>query len=155
MGSGEVVARLKRSLKLQPVVARRHYSETGTMRCLDVGISRGSARDVERALRQANEMDGRIVYAIPDPGHGIEDVFDNVRRLTSKGTLWIVAIPRAFKRIKAALREAECWSWVSRNVPELKGDRAARREVQSRHMAAKQHLAVSYTHLTLPTKRIV
>ena len=138
--SGDVVAGLKRSLTLQPVVARRHYLETGTLRFLDVTVSSADGRDAERALREPTEADGRVVYAIPGPRDKIEQIADHLRPPTAAGRLRIVAVPRAFKGIEAALREAECWSWVSRNVPELEGDRAARREVEARHMAAKQAL---------------
>ena len=138
--SGDVVARLKRSLALRPLVARRHYAETGTLRFLDVTVSSATREDVTRALVEPTEADGRIVYAIPGPKDKIGDVIDRVSGPTTAGKLRIVAVPRAVKGIEAALREAECWSWVSRNVPELEGDRAARREVQARHLAASQAL---------------
>lgn len=138
--SGDVVARLKRSLALRPLVARRHYAETGTLRFLDVTVSSATREEVTRALAEPTEADGRIVYAIPGPKEKIEEVTDRVRGPTTAGKLRIVAVPRAFKGIEAALREAECWSWVSRNVPELGGDPAARREVQARHLAASQAL---------------
>ena len=138
--SGDVVERLRRSLTLQPVVARRHYAETGTLRFLDVSIASANARDIEQTLRQPTQADGRVVYAIPGPSERIEDVTDQVHEPTAMGKLRVVAIPRAFKGIEAALREVECWSWVSRNVAELEGDRAARREVQARHLAATKTL---------------
>ncbi|MYA34770.1 MAG: hypothetical protein F4164_04680 [Gemmatimonadales bacterium] len=134
--SGDIVERLRRSLTLQPVVARRHYAETGTLRFLDVTVASANARDVERKLRGPVDADGRVVYAIPGPTEKMGDVVGRLTELTAAGKLRIVAIPRAFKGIETALREVECWSWVSRNVPELQGDRAARREVQARHLAA-------------------
>ncbi len=138
--SGDVVERLKRSLTLQPVVARRHYAETGTLRFLDVAIASPNARDVERTLRKQGDADGRIICAIPGPTEKMGDVIDGLADATTAGKLRIVSIPRAFKGIETALREVECWSWVSRNVAELEGDRAARREVQARHMAATKVL---------------
>ena len=138
--SGDVVARLRRSLALRPLVARKHYAETGTLRFLDVTVASATRRAIDQALDEPTEADGRIVYAIPGPNEQMEDVTERVREPTNAGKLRIVAVPRAFKGIEAALREAECWSWVSRNVPELEGDRAARREVQARHLAARQGL---------------
>ena len=138
--SGDVVERLRRSLTLQPVVARRHYAETGTLRFLDVTIASANVGDIERTFRKPVDADGRVVYAIPAPTEKMGDVVDRLAETTTENKLWIVAIPRAFKGIETALREVECWSWVSRNVPELEGDRAARREVQARHLAAMKAL---------------
>ena len=136
--SGGVVARLKRALDLQPVVARRHYVETGTLRFLDVDVVPAEAREIVRALQAPSPADGWVVYAIPGPDETVGDVTDRVREVTAgdDGALRIVAIPRSFKGIEAALRELECWTWVSRNVTALQGDRVARQEVRARRAAA-------------------
>ena len=92
-----------------------------------------------RSERQSTRTDGSSTQYL-GPQRRWETFVGRLAELTVADKLRIVAIPRAFKGIEAALREVECWSWVSRNVPELEGDRAARREVQARHLAAMKTL---------------
>lgn len=142
VGYGDVVARLERVLDLRPVVARAHYVETGTLRFLDVGVFAAQKEQLEDALQDTPSADGRVVYAIAAPGETIEQVTVRARELTATcdTPLSIIAIPRSFEGIEAALRELECWTWVSRNVPALHGDSVARQEVRARIAAAQDRL---------------
>ena len=138
VGFGNVVDRLKRSLSLRPVMARRHYAETGTLRFLDVDLVAADTPSIQKALEAPTQGDGLLVYAIPEGNESVDGVTKRICELTAREgeALRIVAIPRVFAGIEAALREVECWSWVSDNVAELQGDRVARQEVRARRTAA-------------------
>ena len=138
VGLGDVVEGLKRSVPLHPVVARQHYAKTGTLRFLEVDIVAADTRRIEQALNHPTQADGRVVYVIPDTDTTLETATERVCELTGgrHDGLRIVAVPRSCKGIEAALRDVECWSWVTRNVVELQGDRVARQEVRARHSIA-------------------
>ncbi len=142
VGFGDIVARLKRSLSLRPVVARRHYAETGTLRFLEVDIVPADTRNVIEALDKSTPSDGRVVYAIPGGDEPWKTVVEQVRVTTvgDKRLLRIVAVPKSFANIERALMGVECWAWVLENTPELRGDQVARHEVRSRHTVALELL---------------
>jgi len=139
---GDIVARLKRSLPLRPVVARRHYAETGTLRFLEVDIVPAGLENVIDALDKPTKADGRVVYVIPGDGETWASVAEQIRAVTTadERLLRLLAVPKSFADIERALADVECWRWVLENTPELRGDRVARREVRSRHSVAMELL---------------
>lgn len=139
---GDIVEGLKRSLPLRPVVARRHYAETGTLRYLEVDIVPSGIENVTKALDKPTSADGRVVYAIPSDDETWTSVAEQVLAVTARKeqSLRIVAVPKSFADIERALADVECWAWVRENTPELQGDQVARREVRSRHLVAMELL---------------
>ena len=142
VGFGDIVERLKRSLALRPVVARRHYAETGTLRFLEVDVVPAGLDNVVEALDKPTTADGRVVYVIPSDGETWAPVAEQVRVVTAgdERLLRLLAVPKSFVDIERALADVECWGWVLENTPELRGDRVARREVRSRHSVAMELL---------------
>lgn len=139
---GDIVERLKRSLPLRPIVARRHYAETGTLRFLEVDIVPAELDKVIEALDKPTHADGRVVYVIPSDGETWASVAEQLRSVTAadERRLRLLAVPKSFADIERALADVECWGWVLENTPELRGDRIARREVRSRHSVAMELL---------------
>lgn len=139
---GDIVERLKRSLPLRPVVARRHYAKTGTLRFLEVDIVSAGLENVIEALDRPTVADGRVVYVIPGNGETWASVAEQVRAVTAtdERLLRLFAVPKSFADIEHALEDVECWGWLLENAPELRGDRVARREIRSRHSVAMELL---------------
>ncbi len=142
VGFGDTVERLKRVLPLRPVVARRHYAETGTLRFLEVDIVPAGIGNVTKALDKPTIADGRVVYVIPSDNETWETVAEQVRVATAgdERVLRIVAIPRSFANIEVALVDVECWAWILDNTSELSSDQVARREVRTRQSVAMELL---------------
>jgi hypothetical protein len=139
IGAGDLVARLRRALDLSPVVARAHYIATGTLRYLDADVVAADLDQLESALARSTRADGRLVFAVARSDTAAEAFTALACKATATCSepLRIVAIPRAVEGLESALRDFECWTWVSRNVAALQGDPVARQEVRARATAAR------------------
>ncbi len=132
IGHTEAVAdQVKQSLSSRPLVARRHYIETGNLRYFL--IQHVTAAEVAHSLDAYNpdQADGQIVIVLCDTEE---------QRVTMSGYLaarapheWpdqlLVAITPPLSGLAPLLHEERCWSWVSTHVPELGQDGFAMAEV--------------------------
>ena len=130
-------AALRSLAGLQPILAKRHYHETGAMRWYDVDIA-----PVCRALddvakhESKNGAVGRFLLTIPTEGEDedtAEKICREVARLgdTDHGDI-VVGVSRRSWSVMPMARELLALERVSNNHPELAGDAVARREVVAR-----------------------
>ena len=119
---------------LQPVIAKRHYHETGAIRWFDTTVV--PLRDLEEvagARDLSNGAMGSFFLALPTPGESPETV-ERIAKLTVIGAEdggIIVGIPRRSTwTITTLARELLALEHVRDNTPELRGDRVGRREVE-------------------------
>ena len=126
--------RLSALAGLQPVIAKRHYHETGAIRWFDTTVV--PLRDLEdvatnRELR--NSAIGSFFLVLPTPGdspEAVERIADRAVRGAEDGDI-IVGIPqRSTWTILTLARELLALEHVRDNTPELRGDRVGRREVE-------------------------
>ena len=128
-------ARLSELADLQPVVAKRHYHETGAIRWFDTSIA--PLRDIEEIVENYSPGRGSVgsfILALPAQGdshEAVERVAGRLRRRQSSGV--IVGIPQwTTWTIDSLARELLALEQVRDNSPELRGDRVARLEVEAR-----------------------
>ena len=119
---------------LQPVIAKRHYHETGAIRWFDTTVvPLRDLEDVAGARDLSNGAIGSFFLALPTPGDSPETV-DRIAKRTVSGTEdgdVIVGIPqRTTWTITTLARELLALEHVRDNTPELRGDRVGRREVE-------------------------
>ena len=120
---------------LQPIVAKRHYHETGAMRWYDVAIA--PLEHVKASPESFCPKPGGVgtfVLAIPSPDEPVETA-----RLTAKGAAeqvhdWdlVVGLSQEAWNFTSLAKELLATERVRDETPELQGDRVARREVESR-----------------------
>ena len=141
---------LKSLAGLQPILAKRHYHETGAMRWFDVSIVPASGI-VEYAARFApkNGAIGQFLLAIPTEGEkaeGAEKLCQKAARHSGKekGDI-VVGISKQSWAVVPLARELIALENVSNDHPELAGDSVARREVSAR-LAALQALLETELH---------
>lgn len=131
---------LREFLETRPIVARRHYIQTGNLRYFDVRYC--SAGDLEKAILQPTEADGLIVVALCEKlAHRTfaERVAESATAMGMRNLL--IAVPHDPLINHAGLvADAQRWDWVALNTPELNGDRFAREEVTRQKNAARQRL---------------
>lgn len=145
LSGGKLSARLARALQLEPLVARAHYIETGTLRLFerhveDFGAPSKTGKTRRKPLTGA--ADGRVVFILAEES-AHEDIVSAVRDRAaglSEDELTIFGIPHDSRGVASALHRHDAWVWVNENVPGLKGDPVARREVRARLAEAKMHL---------------
>ncbi|BCA81009.1 ATP-binding protein [Desulfuromonas sp. AOP6] len=128
-------AALKSLAGLQPILAKRHYHETGAMRWFDVNIT--PAKDVMAVasrFRPKNGVIGEFLLVVPTEGEEEEPVKTLCREAAKLSDQWDIVAgysPRAWSVVMLA-RELLALDKVNNDHPELAGDPVARREVTAR-----------------------
>lgn len=116
-------------LDVQPIVARRHYIETGNLRHFDVHYCATS--ELLRFLDMpSGEADGRIIVPLceNEEERGVAIEFAKRQELQDQ-RLTLTAIPRPLQNVGGLVEQLKIWEWVAVNTPELNGDALARQEV--------------------------
>jgi hypothetical protein len=122
----------------RPIVARRHYIQTGNLRHFDVDFV--PSESLERVLRggEDDSSDGRIVVALCDTEQDRHSALATISKVgASAGDLTLVAVPRPLNVLVGMIQEVQRWQWIMTNTPELNHDRYAANEV-SRQVAVAQ-----------------
>lgn len=128
-------ATLKTLAGLQPILAKRHYHETGALRWFDVDIVPVSELDYfAKGFKPKNGEIGQFLLAIPTEGESHEFAEDVCRQATRHGVAWdiVVGISTRSWAVVPLARELLALERVSNDHPELAGDVVARREVAGR-----------------------
>ena len=139
---------LKSLAGLQPVLAKRHYHETGTLRWFDVDIVPLSGL-VEFTSRSEpkNGAIGQFLLTIATEGEDEEQEKDLCRKAARHSAEWDIVVGTS-SRSRAVIplaRELLALENVSNDHPELAGDPVARREVDAR-LADMQALLETELH---------
>ena len=126
---------LNRIASLQPIVAKRHYHETGAMRWYDVAI----APLVEVLGHPDNFRPkpggcGTFVLAIPTLNESVELAQLGAKQAVEEAESWdlVVGISQEAWTFSSLGRELLATEMVREESPELQGDRVARREIDAR-----------------------
>lgn len=134
-------ARLAQLVGLHPVVAKRHYHETGSMRWMELSLcSIEQAEKIAADFRPKRGEFGTFILALPS--QGMSQRAASVRAQDfSKLEPWpvIVGIPSNHARIAALSAELVALEKV-KDRHELSGDPVARREVYARLAATRADL---------------
>ena len=127
--------RLNALAGLQPLVAKRHYHETGALRWFEINFSSLSmVLDSVQCYVPNHGAIGQFVLAIPTEGESDQDA-KTVCQLASKhSTKWdtVVGLSRSSWSVTTCAGELLALEKISRGHPELAGDAVARREVNAR-----------------------
>ena len=125
-----------------PVVAKRHYHETGALRWFDMALL--PLAELEQAAANCTPRPGAIgafFLAIPTQGELSEEIETVCRRAVKQKTGDIVVgTPREALDIAPLAREMLALERVRRETPELQGDGVARRELEARFAALQGRL---------------
>ena len=127
-------------LESHPIVARRHYIQTGNLRYFDVCYA--PVEEIERFASSPTTADGLIVVALCETTEDCRAGEKLMQKCaaTAKGNV-LVAVPTDPLSNHAGLvAESLRWNWVALNTPELNGDRFAREEVSRQKQAAANRL---------------
>lgn len=135
-GAGSLAQRLHRLLEVRPLVARRHYIETGTLRWFEVALATDLA-ELAMAASAASDADGKLVFWLGDDLDlkGVE---------AAQGGAFagpvILVHPHDTAGVAHAIDDLEAWQYVSDHSLELASDPVARQEVRARLSAARERL---------------
>jgi hypothetical protein len=148
-------AALQKLAGLQPILAKRHYHDTGALRWFDVEVAPLNSL-IERAAAYAPKSGtiGVFLLAIPTEGESQEVAEKVCREAARESQDWDVVAglsQRAWVIVDLA-KELLALSEVQEEHPDLAGDTVAQREVQARRTALQgqleEELRTAFDHAT-------
>jgi hypothetical protein len=130
---------LTRMTNLYPIVAKRHYHETGNFRWMKVSLH--TLEEAERLADKYETSDGefgRFALVLPERRAAAKDVLQILARLPyERRAPLIFGVPPNYELIADLGAELIALNIVDTHSPELEGDAVARREVSARIVAVK------------------
>jgi hypothetical protein len=127
-------------LETRPIVARRHYIETGNLR--HYAIRYCSVKELlELLAEEFTGADGVIIVPLCETltEHSEALAFTRLRALKQRGN-WLVAVPQALRNLGSLAQEVQRWQWIFRNTAELNADKYAREEASRQQESARLQL---------------
>jgi len=122
----------------RPIVARRHYVTTGSLRYFDLVYVKGN--ELESAVKtwDSDSADGVVFVPLCQTTAERTRVSQSISKLGLRNRPDVlVAVPQPLSDFSGLVAEVRRWEWVSTNVPELNGDKHGREEVSRQIDAAK------------------
>ena len=139
-----VAAHITEQLDARPLVARRHYIQTGNLRHFTV-VYCGYDQLVSAASAPKENADGRIIIPLCETPEEQEEATKIARNIVDhRDTL--IGITEPLASLSGLLLEVHRWAWVQTNTPELKDDRYAAEEVARQLTSARQTLEKQVQH---------
>lgn len=136
---------LKQLAGIQPLLAKRHYHDTGALRWFDVSLTPvNMLADAARSFQGDGNSVGQFILAVPTEGESEKDASKLCREATRYSDAWDIVVglsPRAWGIVDLA-RELIALENVRNDRPELAGDAVARREVEARRNTLQAQLEV-------------
>lgn len=131
---------IKDFLESRPIVARRHYIETGNLRHFDVRYC--SVMELS-GLREdePQSADGLIIVPLCETPTERVTALEFIKQpIIKQRSNWLLAIPQPLNNLVSLVQEVQRWEWVSKNTLELNADKFAREEVSRQKAAARLQL---------------
>lgn len=138
--AGLDLARLAILAGLQPVLAKRHYHETGSLRWFQTELVH--LGELDRVIGRTGDAAGHFILAIPAAEVSRKAALASCRSASAGASEQLVAmgLPRNAWRIRELGGELIALEMVRSGRPELDGDSVARREIAARMAAVSSDL---------------
>jgi len=135
----DVVEAVSETLNHRPIVARRHYVKTGTLRHFDlIYIKAGQLASVVKDWRP-DHADGAIFIPLCLTKAECSKTVKTVTKLhLGKRDDIMVVVPQPISGCAGFVREVRRWEWIQTNVEGLNSDKRGREEVSRQIDAAKK-----------------
>ena len=132
----------------RPVIAKKHYNETGTLRWFKIEIvSSRKVYDVAKSFDPKDGTAGLFLLVIPSESNLITSSIELICRKASKSVVSDYPVAVGFApncgRISSLGKELSALDNIRKNSPELEGDSVARREIEARTTVMKAQLQAS------------
>ena len=129
---------LKSLVGLHPVLAKRHYHETGALRWFEVNItSLSELIEAVTCFKPENGIIGQFLLALPTADESEEEARERCREAANHPSLWdsTIGLSRISWSIIPLARELFALQLVNKENPDLTGDPVAKREISERYAA--------------------
>lgn len=130
---------IREKLETRPLVARRHYIETGNLRHFDVQFV--PAAELQEALTARTNADGQVIVALceTEAERRMAIEFASSKTMANRKEV-LTAVPQPLQGLASLVTEVQRWEWVLGNVPELNHDNYALEEATRQLAASRQVL---------------
>ncbi|MDD4965390.1 ATP-binding protein [Halothiobacillus sp.] len=130
---------------LQPILAKRHHEKTGAIRWFEVSIEPVSDLETLPPPQPAQDIIGRVVFAMPTQGETPNEMIDTYERVmqSHKSYPLFIGHDTNVGKLLDLARELTGLSSLESRFLELRGDSVARREIDSRIAEVRQNLETS------------
>lgn len=125
----------------EPILARRHYLERGTMRHFEVRYA--PVEDLETALSGPTQADGLVLVALADTEADRDAAFAFAQGPAAARHDLIIGATRPLTGLAGEIDDLRCWRWVADHTPELAHDVYAAAEVSRQLAAGRRALDVA------------
>ena len=128
---------------LRPIVAKRHYHDTGAMRWFDVAIAPlADVRSHPDGYAPTNDGVGTFILGVATQGEPWETARQAATEAVAGDRVWdlVVGLPQEAWDFASLARELIATEKVRDEFPQLQGDRVARREVEGRVASLRSYL---------------
>ena len=123
---------VKNHIDSTPVVARRHYIQTGNLRYFSIQYC--SVSNLVSTIKNMDDTaDGMIIVPLCETMSERKTALElaDHPKLKSKPEV-LMAVPPPLHALEGLVQEAQRWEWIAKNTPELNTDRFAAEEVSRR-----------------------
>ena len=135
----KVSERIQAYLEPRPIVARRHYIQTGNLRHFQIQYL--TVSEFAHFTPQSGGDDGTIIVVLCDSPQERQQALQATQtEAFLNQPQVIIAIPDPLHNVVDYLRDSLCWEWVRKNILELNTDPYARDEVSRQRQAALDRL---------------
>lgn len=123
---------LKRLAVLPPITARKHYSETGTLRWFERVVTTPESA-AALVAKGGTAKAGRFLLLVPSADTALSQIEHTAKALAKQaGPLDVFGVPRGHHRLAEFASELAALEHVAAHNPSLEGDSVARREINAR-----------------------
>jgi len=130
-------------LDSRPLVARRHYIETGNLRSFEV-VYCPAAELSSKAEEPVDTADGRILIPLCENSRETTECREFANNF--KNEQIIIGITQPLSGLDGYVKEVERWEWIRNNTPELKDDMFAAQEVDQKLKSAQAEMERRVQH---------
>ena len=139
------IEQLGNLVQMRPIIAKKHYHETGTLRWFKVEIvSAEKVCDLARNFRPTDGTAGAFFLVVPTENNytteNIRIICKEASKSVVSGYPVAVGFSPSYGRINDLGKELSALHDIKRNNPELEGDSVARREIEARITIVKEQL---------------
>jgi len=135
----DVVGAISETLNHRPIVARRHYVETGNLRHFDLIYMKATEFASTVNEWQPDKADGAIFIPLCQTKAEHSKAIETVRKLRlGKRHDILIVVPQPISGCAGFVKQVRRWEWIQNNVEELNSDQRGREEVSRQISAAKK-----------------
>lgn len=129
------IEQLKKTAKFQPIVAKKHYHDTGALRWMNIDLV-----PAEQAFARAEHFTpvdgamGLLMVILGTESDTAQSLGRLCKKVSQANKKWpvIASVASNSWMIRSHAREVQALEWIRTSNPALGGDTVARREVDSR-----------------------